>query len=111
MCIRDSLRRAGLPVLVLEEAERAGGQIRTLQEEGYTFETGPVSYTHLDVYKRQMHGIWDNEAILQQILHEVAPERTFHLERTLATREAAYDRLAEHMRQHLDIEMCIRDRV
>ena len=35
------LRRAGLPVLVLEEAERAGGQIRTLQEEGYTFETGP----------------------------------------------------------------------
>ena len=31
------LRRAGLPVLVLEEAERAGGQIRTLQEEGYTF--------------------------------------------------------------------------
>ena len=35
------LRRAGIPVLVLEEAERAGGQIRTLQEEGYTFETGP----------------------------------------------------------------------
>ena len=35
------LRKAGLPVLVLEEAERAGGQIRTLREEGYTFETGP----------------------------------------------------------------------
>ena len=51
-----------------------------------------------------MHGIWDNEAIVQQILHEVAPERTYHLERTFATREAAYDRLAEHMRQHLDIE-------
>ena len=51
-----------------------------------------------------MHGIWDNEAIVQQILHEVAPERTYHIERTFATREAAYDRLAEHMRQHLDIE-------
>ena len=35
------LRKAGLPVLVLEEAERAGGQIRTLREGGYTFETGP----------------------------------------------------------------------
>lgn len=35
------LRKAGLPVLVLEGAERAGGQIRTLQEGGYTFETGP----------------------------------------------------------------------
>ena len=35
------LRKAGLPVLVLEGTERAGGQIRTLREEGYTFETGP----------------------------------------------------------------------
>lgn len=39
------LRRAGLPVLILEQSDRPGGQIRTLQQEGYTFETGPNTGT------------------------------------------------------------------
>ena len=35
------LRRAGLSILILDQAIRPGGQIHTVQQGGYTFETGP----------------------------------------------------------------------
>jgi oxygen-dependent protoporphyrinogen oxidase len=37
------LRRRGISVLVLEAAPRAGGMIRSVQEDGYLFELGPQS--------------------------------------------------------------------
>ena len=51
-----------------------------------------------------MHGIWDNEQVVRHILHEIAPQRTFTLERTLRSREQAYDLLALGMSEHLDLE-------
>ena len=40
--------------LILTDHE--GKEIRNLQEASVDLELGAVSYTHLDVYKRQMHG-------------------------------------------------------
>lgn len=51
-----------------------------------------------------MHGIWDNEQVVRHILHEIAPQRTFTFERTLKSREQAYDLLAQGMSEHLDLE-------
>lgn len=51
-----------------------------------------------------MHGIWDNEMIIQHILHEVRPLWSFTLERTVISREKAYDRLAEDMGRQLDLD-------
>lgn len=37
------LKKRGVPVLILEKSNRAGGRIHTLCENGYTFEAGPNS--------------------------------------------------------------------
>ena len=36
-----NLKRQGREVLVLEKADRIGGQIRTYHEDGFTYESGP----------------------------------------------------------------------
>ena len=42
------LTRAGKKILIIERQDRAGGQIRTFQENGFVYESGPntgvVSY-------------------------------------------------------------------
>ncbi|HKV06284.1 MAG TPA: protoporphyrinogen oxidase [Candidatus Acidoferrales bacterium] len=38
------LRKLGVPVILLEAAERAGGLIGTAEQDGFLFETGPQSF-------------------------------------------------------------------
>ena len=55
MCIRDRGVGIGL-YLAREIVTRQGGYIKVVSElrQGSEFSIMPVSYTHLDVYKRQI---------------------------------------------------------
>ncbi len=44
LAVAFELRRLGVPVLVLESAERAGGKIESDRRDGYLCERGPASY-------------------------------------------------------------------
>lgn len=45
LSLAAQLDRAGIPFLLLEQAPRLGGQIKTLKEKGYTYEVGPNTGT------------------------------------------------------------------
>ena len=51
MCIRDRLRMEQLSFFDREEEQPLASRLRPRTLEEYV---GPVSYTHLDVYKRQV---------------------------------------------------------
>ena len=51
MCIRDSLSLVGIGATLQEKDEYT--TIRELITGSPAAKSGPVSYTHLDVYKRQ----------------------------------------------------------
>ena len=52
MCIRDRLTKAELTDVLAACGLHANVRGETLGLEGFV---APVSYTHLDVYKRQLH--------------------------------------------------------
>lgn len=69
----------------------------------------PEGYRISDrVWGTYLHGILDNETVLRSILAQVAPGQHFDIPNSVAARELAYDRLADHMRQHLDMEYIYR---
>ncbi|HEX2714544.1 MAG TPA: FAD-dependent oxidoreductase, partial [Candidatus Acidoferrales bacterium] len=42
------LRRRGIPVLLLEQGQRVGGVIDSVEEDGFLFELGPQSFQSTD---------------------------------------------------------------
>ena len=66
MCIRDSTYRAAHPFYTLVIPERVDGFVNSLIEQG------AVSYTHLDVYKRQRgHKDFQSFALPTELWHLV----------------------------------------
>ena len=63
MCIRDS--DYGIPSVAVDRQNATGGngQLRTRVQ---AFVESPVSYTHLDVYKRQLQAMADAEEAAQK---------------------------------------------
>jgi phytoene desaturase len=51
------LAKAGHRVTVIEKTERAGGRMSTIQEEGYTFDTGPSLFLMPETYRRTYHDL------------------------------------------------------
>ena len=43
------LRQMGIPVLLLEGTERAGGVIASVEQDGFLFELGPQSFTSTEL--------------------------------------------------------------
>ena len=54
-----------VPAIVQDEKTRQVLMLAYMNEEALrrTLSTGPVSYTHLDVYKRQAHAQWKEPMI------------------------------------------------
>ena len=50
----DDVAGVGEVDLVLDDVAHADGGDHAVEHEGHAADGGPVSYTHLDVYKRQM---------------------------------------------------------
>ena len=57
MCIRDRVEmEPKQKILIVDDSEINRAMLKEILGEGYEYleaENGPVSYTHLDVYKRQ----------------------------------------------------------
>ncbi len=90
--------------------KQAGEPMFQLQEGGETVRDGCVAESGL-VMGSYLHGLFENESLRRSLVNWLAERRGIPVPRgdgAVAGREAEYDRLADTLRRHIDLEALLR---